>query len=81
MATLMVNNLKKLHDAVIGLNSVDPTQFRQLIKSLLYLVHTRLDIYYAVSALIQFMSSSKLIHWIVVKHVLWYLKGTQDYGL
>ena len=57
------------------------TQFRQLIGSLLYLVHTRPDICYVVSVLSQFMSSPKHIHWIVAKHVLRYLKGTQDYGL
>ena len=51
MATPMVTNLKKLHDAVTRSDPVDPTQFRQLIGSLLYLVHTRPDICYAVSAL------------------------------
>ena len=60
---------------------MDPTQYRQLIGSLLYLVHTRPNICYAVSALSQFMSSRKHIHWIAVKHILRYLKGTQDYGL
>jgi hypothetical protein len=69
MVTLMVTNLKKLHDAVIGSDPVDLTQYQQLIGSLLYLVHTRPDICYAVSALSQFMSSSK------------HIKGTQDYGL
>ena len=77
----MVTNLKKLHDAITGSDLIDPTQLRQLIGSLLYLVHTRLDIFYVVSALSQFMSSPKHIHWIVVKHVLQYFKGTQYYGL
>ena len=81
MATPMVTNLKKLHDAVTGSDLVDPTQFRQLIGSLLYLVHIKPDIYYAVSALSQFMSSPKHIHWIVAKHVLQYLRGTQYCGL
>jgi hypothetical protein len=81
MAILMVTNLKKLHDAVTGLDPVYPTQFRQLIGSLLYLVHTRPNIYYAVSAMSQFISSPKHIHWIALKYVLWYLRGTQDYGL
>jgi len=58
MATPMVTNLKKLHDEVIGSDLVDPTQFRQLIGSLLYLVHTRLDNCYAVSDLSQFMSTA-----------------------
>ena len=81
MVTSMVINLKKLHDAVTGSDLVDPTQYRQLIGSLLYLVHTKPDICYAVSALSQFMSSPKHIHWIAAKHILRYLKGTQDYGL
>ena len=81
MVTPMVTNLKKLHDAVTRSNPMDPTQYRQLIGSLLYLVHTRPDICYAVSALSQFMSSPKHIHWIAAKHILKYLKGTQDYGL
>ena len=81
MVTLMVTNLKKLHDAVTASDPVDPNQYRQLIGSLLYLMYTRPDICYAVSALNQFMSSSKHIHWIAAKHILRYLKGTQDYGL
>ena len=81
MVTPMVTNLKKLHDAVTGSDLMDPTQYQKLIGSLLYLVHTRSDICYAVSALSQFMSSPKHIHWIAAKHILRYLKGTQDYGL
>ena len=33
MATPMVTNLKKLHNAVTGSNPINPTQFRQLIGS------------------------------------------------
>ena len=73
MVTPMVTNLKKLHDAITRSDPVDRTQYRQLIGSLLYLVHSRPDICYAVSALSQFMSSPKHIHWIVAKHILWYL--------
>lgn len=81
MATPMVTNLKKLHDAATRSDPVVPTQFRQLIGYLLYLVHTIPDICYDVSALSQFMSSLKHIHWIVVKHVLRYLRGTLYYGV
>ena len=56
MATPMVSNLKKLHDTASRIDPVDSMMYRQLIGSLLYLVHTRPDICYAVSALIQFMS-------------------------
>jgi hypothetical protein len=47
----------------------------------MYLVNTRQDICYAVSALSQFMSQPRQIHWVVAKHVLRYLRGTVGYGL
>ena len=55
MATLMVSNLKKLHETTFGTDPVDPTMYKQLIGSLLYLVHMRLDICYAVISSSQFM--------------------------
>jgi hypothetical protein len=47
----------------------------------MYMVNTRLDICYAVNVLSQFMSQSRQTHWIAVKHVLRYLRGTIGYGL
>jgi hypothetical protein len=47
----------------------------------MYLVNTRPNICYVVSALSEFMSQSRQIHWVVVKHVLRYLRGTVGYGL
>jgi hypothetical protein len=55
----MVANLKKLHDSDSGSDLVDPTMYRQLIGSLMYLTHTRPDIQYAVNALSQFMCEPK----------------------
>jgi hypothetical protein len=55
MTTPMISNLKKLQDQVIGLDPEDPTVYRQIIRSLIYLVHTRPDICYDVNALSQFM--------------------------
>ena len=51
MATSMVSNLKKLHETTFGVDPIDPMMYIQLIGSLLYLVHTRPNICYAVSAL------------------------------
>ena len=51
MATPMVANLKKLHESASCSDLVDSTMYRQLIGPLLYLVHTRPDICFAVNAL------------------------------
>jgi hypothetical protein len=56
MATTMVTNIKKLCVSSSDSDEIDPTPYRQLIGSLMYLVNTRPDIFYAVSALSQFMS-------------------------
>ena len=41
---------------------VDPTKYRQLIGSLMYLVSTRLDMSYAVNTLSQYMVEPKRAH-------------------
>ena len=55
--------------------------YRQLIGSLLYLVHTRPDICLVMSALSQFMTYLRHVHWVAAKHVLRYLRGMIGYGL
>ena len=81
MATPMVTNMKKLSVSSSDSNEIDPTLYRQLIGTLMYLVNTKPDIFYAVSALSQFMSQSRQTHWIVAKHVLRYLQGMFGHGL
>ena len=81
MATPMVTNLKKLSVSSSDSDEIDMTLYRQLIGSLMYLVKTRPNICYAVSALIQFMIQPRQTHWIVVKHVLRYLRGIIGHGL
>jgi hypothetical protein len=81
MATPMVANLKTLHDSDSGSNLVDPTMYRQLVGSLMYLTHTRPDIQYAVNVLSQFMAEPRERHWVAGKHILRYLRGTIAFGL
>lgn len=52
MVTPMEINLKKLHDDAANSDLVDPTMYRQLIGSLIYLINTRPNICYAVDTLI-----------------------------
>ena len=81
MTTPMISNLKKLHDQATGSEQEDPTIYRQIIGSLMYLVHTRPDICYVVNALSQFMCEPKHIHMVAVKHILRYVRGTLAYAL
>jgi len=79
MATPMItnwNDIDSLED-----KDVDPTLYKQLIGSLMYLVNTRLDICYVVNTLSYFMVEPKRAQWAVTKHVLKYLQGTINYGL
>jgi hypothetical protein len=81
MSTPTVTNLRKLHDSDTGLYLVDPTMYRQLIGSVMYMIHTRPDICYAVIAMSQFMTEPRQRHWVVENHILRYLRGTITYGL
>ena len=60
MSTPMTLNLKKLHSDDSDL--VDPTMYRQLIGSLMYLVNTRPDICFVVSTFSRYMCEPRQIH-------------------
>jgi hypothetical protein len=79
MSTPMITNWQKINTSASPL--VNPTLYRQLIGSLMYLVNTRPDICFAVNTLSQFMVEPRQVHWAAAKHVLRYLQGTLDFGL
>ena len=60
---------------------VDATMYRQMIGSLIYLTNTRLDIFFAMNTLSQFLTDLRNVHLITAKNILRYLRGTVDYGL
>eukprot|EP00253_Pinus_taeda_P021776 PITA_21776 len=62
MSTPMITNWEKLHASDSEL--VDPTLYRQLIGSLMYLVNTRPDICFAVNTMSQFMCEPRKVHWV-----------------
>jgi hypothetical protein len=47
----------------------------------MYLVNTRLNIFFDVNTLSQFQVEPRHEHWIAAKHILKYLRGTLNYGL
>ena len=59
----------------------DATLYRQLVGSLVYLIVTRPDIFFAVHIVSQFMLAPRSPHYVVVLRILRYLKGTLFHGL
>ena len=62
-------------------STVDPTLFKRLVGSLMYLTATRPDIMYGVSLISRFMESPKDSHWQAGKRILRYVSGTKDLGI
>ncbi|XP_057852775.2 secreted RxLR effector protein 161-like [Cryptomeria japonica] len=60
---------------------IDEAQFRQLVGSLIYLTFTRPDLSFVVRYISRFMIAPMVDHWVAMKHMLRYVKGTFDYGL
>jgi hypothetical protein len=58
-----------------------PTRYWQIIGALQYLIFTRPDICYAVNKVCLFMHAPTESHWVVVKRILRYLKGTSFFVL
>ena len=81
MSTPMELNFKKLCGNVVGPTLENPTEYRQLIGALMFLVNSCLDICFAVNTLSQHMAEPHHIHWIGAKNLLRYLRGTINHGL
>ena len=72
----------KLLKATDGCEMADPVLYQSAVGSLLYLSNwTRPDITYAVSSVARFCTNPTKQHWIAVKRIMRYLKGTPNHGL
>ena len=60
---------------------MDCTIYRQLIGSLLYLTHSRLDICYCVNDVSGYMQKPHDIPWKEAKRILQYIQGTRTYDI
>ncbi|CAL1394707.1 unnamed protein product [Linum trigynum] len=61
--------------------AANPSEYKQLIGSLLYATATRPDIMFSVCLLSRFMEQPTRQHMLAAKRILRYLKGTQGYGI
>ena len=59
----------------------NPSLYRHLVGSLVYLTVTRPDISYVVHQVSQYLSAPRSTHYAVVLRILRYLKGTLFHGL
>ena len=79
--TPMEMNFKNLCGEATRSDLANPSEYRQLLGALMFLVNTRPDISFAVKTLSQFMTEPHHVHWVIAKHVLRYLHGTINLGL
>ncbi|XP_068653842.1 secreted RxLR effector protein 161-like [Aristolochia californica] len=59
----------------------NPTIYRRLVGSLIYLTNTRPDISYAIHQVSQFMSSPRHLHIAAVRRIIYYLRGSPTHEL
>ena len=59
----------------------DPKRYRRLVRKLNYLTVTRPDIAHSVNVESQYMPSLTVDYWVVVEHILCYLKEASGRGI
>ena len=61
--------------------TIEQKKYRSMIGGLQYLTHTRPDIENAVGIVARFQANSREAHYVAVKRIFRYLKGTLEFGL
>jgi len=61
--------------------SVNPTLYKSMVGSLMYLIATHPDIMYAVSLISRFMENPRATHLQIAKRILRYVQETIAYGI
>eukprot|EP00253_Pinus_taeda_P029617 PITA_29617 len=59
----------------------DPSLYKSIVGSLMYLTATRPDIMFVVSLISRFIERPKEAHWQAAKRILSYVKGTKRFGI
>eukprot|EP00253_Pinus_taeda_P026602 PITA_26602 len=60
---------------------VDNTLYRQLVRSLLYITHSKPDLSYAVGAVSRYTQEPHELHWNAANRILRYVQGTITFGI
>eukprot|EP00253_Pinus_taeda_P003483 PITA_03483 len=81
VTTPMELDFNKLSGSAAGHVLQNVSEYRQLVKALMFLVNSCPDICFAVNTLNQHMVEPHHTHWIGAKNLLRYLRGTITHGL
>ena len=81
VSTPMELNFKKLCGSATWPELGNPTEYRQLVGAMMFLVNSRLDVCFAVNNLSQHMVEPHHFHWVGAKNILRYLRGKINHGL
>ena len=79
-ASTLMSFLAKLSSDLAGVK-VNPTLYRSIIGSLLYLTASRSDISFSVGVCAHFQAASNESHMTAVKRIIRYVNETSDYGI
>ena len=60
---------------------MSPTLYRSIIRSILYLTTSRLDIAFSIGVCARYQAAPKESHLTAVKRIIRYINGIADYGL
>ena len=60
---------------------VDATLYRQLVGKLMYLTHTRTDLFFVVGLVTRFIHQPHESHWKAAKRILRYIRGTVQFKI
>jgi hypothetical protein len=81
-ATTPTASGQKLEKAQDQEEEVQPTEYRSIVGTLMYLAtRTRPDIAFATGAVARYCSKPNASHWVALKRILRYLKGTMMSGI
>ena len=64
-----------------SIKDFDPSLYKSIVGSLMYLTATGPDIMHAISLISRFMEKLKEAHWQATKRILRYAKGTKRYSI
>jgi hypothetical protein len=81
VATPLSTSEKMSIEVGTRLGEKDSTRYRSVVGALQYLTLTRPGLSFLVNKVCQFLHAPTTAHWMAVKRILWYIRGTLKLGI